>query len=86
MLVSQCTWNKALYSLYSTVTQNHSRWVLLRHLTQMLVSFALGEANFSRHITQNPPSGIKVALDPKRKLLALAMYISFLCVDFIHVG
>ena len=41
-----------------TVTQNHSRWVLLRHPrpnardTNMLVSFALGDANISRHPTR----------------------------------
>ena len=26
-----------LFSLYSTATQNHSRWVLLRHFTQKIV-------------------------------------------------
>ena len=44
--------------------------------TNMLVSLAFGDANFSRL------SGINVALRPKRKFLALAMYISFFVCRF----
>ena len=52
-----------LLSLYSTATQNHSRWVLASpnakdstfalpkaKNTNMLVSLALDDANFSRHL------------------------------------
>ena len=55
-------------SLYSTATQNHSRWVLFlspnakdstfalpkAKNTNMLVSLALGDTNILHHLTQNP--------------------------------
>ena len=73
--------DKLELSLYSTATQNHSPNA---KDTNMLV---LGDAHFFRvnqHKTPMRVSGIYVALGPKCKFLALAMYIScfFVFISF----
>ena len=40
--------NSCILSLYSTATQNHPRWVVLRHLTQKIVLL--------RYLTQKIPT------------------------------
>ena len=57
--------------------------------TNMLVSFALGDANFSRHLTQNPQrESVEYRLRwvPKAKRLRWPCTFHVFCVDFICVG
>ena len=84
-----------MLSLYTTRTQNIWRRVLLRHLTQkntnMLVSFALGDANFlSWPCTFNFLCVYFFALGSKRKpdfqwnIGCVGSLASGLCVGHVH--
>ena len=57
--------------------------------TNMLVSLALGEANFSRHLTQNPQSEsveYRLRWVPNANFLRWPCTFHFFGVDFIRVG
>ena len=57
--------------------------------TNMLVSFALGDAHVSRHLTQNPQcESVEYRLRwvPNAKLLRWPCTFHVFCVDFICIG